>query len=159
MRIGRSVLAACCVALTSLDAAAATCSVSNATLAFGNYNPVSPTPTTANATITVQCADVISTSETVPYTLLLSAGSGTITNRLMLGGGSSLPYNIYTSASYSTVWDNTTGLGGSVALTGLLGLPILTYGTNTQTAFGRILSARPVPAGSYTDSLVITVSF
>ena len=135
------------------------CTVGNATLSFGSYNPVIATPTLFNSTITITCSAIISTTATVPYTLYLSAGSGTVANRKMLDAGVSLPYNIYTSASYSTVWDDVTGVSGSVTITGLLGLPVLTFGTGTQVAFGRILALQPVPVGMYTDSLTITVSF
>jgi spore coat protein U-like protein len=90
--------------------------------------------------------------------LLLSAGSGSVASRQMTGSGT-LPYNIYTNASYTSVWDNTTGVSGGVTLVGLLGLPILTYGSDTKTAYGRILSLQPVPVGSYADALIITVSF
>jgi spore coat protein U-like protein len=141
------------------DVAQSDCIVGNTTLAFGAYNPASGAATTANATITITCGAIISTSTTVPFTLLLSAGGGTITNRQMTGTTRNLPYNIYTTGAYATVWDNTTGVSGSVAITGLLGLPILTLGQGTQTAFGRILGSQPVPAGAYTDSLIMTVSF
>ncbi len=135
------------------------CSVANATLAFGSYNPVAASPSVFSSTITVTCFATISATTTVPYTLLLSAGSGTVSNRKMVGSSSNLPYNIYTTASYSTVWDNVVGVGGNVTLVGLLGLPVLTYGTSTQVAYGRILALQPVPAGMFTDSLTITVSF
>ncbi len=156
MRTDLRLLAACAAALVGFDAHALlpNCTVANATLAFGAYNPVIGTPTTANVSITVTCSAVVSLTTQVPYTLLLSAGSGTITNRKMVGGANSLPYNIYTTSSYTTVWDNTTGVSGNVTVTALLG-----QGTDTQTAYGRILAMQPVPVGTYTDSLTITVSF
>jgi spore coat protein U-like protein len=156
MRTDVRLLAACVAALVCCDAQALlpSCSVANATLAFGTYNPVIGTPTTANASIVVTCSAVVSLSTQVPYTLLLSAGSGTIANRKMVSGANSLPYNIYTTSSYATVWDNTTGVSGNVTVTPLLG-----QGTDTQIAYGRILALQPVPVGTYTDSLVITVSF
>jgi spore coat protein U-like protein len=137
-----------------------TCTVGNATLVFGSYNPVSGSATTANTTITVQCSEAISATTMVPYVLLLSAGaSGNTGNRQMTGTAHNLPYNVYTSASYATVWDNTVGVNGSVTLVGLLGLPLLTYGNSSQTAYGRILAMQPVSAGAYTDALIITVTF
>jgi spore coat protein U-like protein len=160
MRLARLLPLSLCAAVHWAAVADAACTVANATLAFGSYNPVSVSPTTANTTISVTCSAAISVSTTVPFTLLLSAGnSGSVANRTLTGGSTNLPYNIYTSGSYSTVWDNTTGVSGSVTLVGLLGLPLLTYGTATQTAFGRILANQPVAAGSYTDTLTITVSF
>ena len=140
-------------------AAKADCIVMNSTLAFGNYNPVSGSPTFANASVTVKCGAIISTNATVPYTLLLSAGnSGSTTSRNM-SGPVPLPYNLYTDSTYTTVWDNTTGVPGSVMITGLLGLPILTYGVATVTVYGRILAQQAVTSGSYVDALVMTVSF
>jgi spore coat protein U-like protein len=149
-------LTACAAALVCFDAHALlpSCTVANATLAFGTYNPVIGTPTTSTASITVTCSAVVSITTLVPYTLLLSAGSGTIANRKMVSGANSLPYNIYTTSSYATVWDNTTGVSGNVTVTLLLG-----QGTDTQTAYGRILALQPVPVGTYTDTLVITVNF
>jgi spore coat protein U-like protein len=156
MRADLRWLAACAATLVCFDAHGLlpSCSVANATLAFGTYNPVIGTPTTANASITVTCSAVVSLSTQVPYTLLLSAGSGTITNRKMVSGANSLPYNIYTTSSYTTVWDNTTGVSGNVTVTPLLG-----QGTDTQIAYGRILAMQPVPVGMYIDTLVITVNF
>jgi spore coat protein U-like protein len=147
-------------ALFAAAAHGASCTVANSTLAFGSYNPVSGSATTSNATITVTCGATISASTTVPFMLLLSAGaSGSVTARQMTGGTNNMPYNIYTSGSYSTVWDNTTGVSGSCPITGLLGIPVLTYGSISVTAYGRIPAAQPVSSGSYTDALTITVSF
>jgi spore coat protein U-like protein len=159
MTLRISVLLLGAMLLCLAGGAQADCIVGNTTLAFGAYNPASGATTTANATITITCSAIISASTSVPFTLLLSAGGGTVTNRQMTGATRNLPYNIYTTGAYTTVWDNTTGVSGSVTITGLLGLPILTLGQGTQTAFGRILGSQPVPAGAYTDSLTMTVSF
>ena len=54
---------ALCAAVHWAAVADAACTVANATLAFGSYNPVSVSPTTANTTVTVRCsAAVISTN-------------------------------------------------------------------------------------------------
>jgi spore coat protein U-like protein len=141
---------------------AATCTVANATLTFGSYNPVSGSANMASTSITVTCSAVLGlgATATVSYNILISAGSsGDVTNRAMTGGTPSLPYNIYTSGSYTTVWDNTTGVSGSVLLSGPLGLPVLVSGSDTKTAFGRILASQPVQAGSYLDTLTINVNY
>jgi spore coat protein U-like protein len=141
---------------------AVTCTVSNATLAFGSYNPVSGSANPANTSITVNCSAVLGlgATATVSYQILISAGSsGDVSNRTMTGGTPILPYNIYTGASYTAVWDNTTGVSGSVMLSGPAGAPILVSGSDTKTAFGRILASQPVQAGSYVDTLMITVNY
>lgn len=163
VRLRLSLAASLCAAIFCwTQAFAATCSVANATLAFGSYNPVSGSPNMASTSITVTCSALLGlgATATVPYTILISTGSsGDVTNRTMTGGAPTLPYNIYTSASYTTVWDNTTGVSGSVMLTGPLGLPVLVSGSDTKTAFGRILASQPVQTGSYADTLTITVSY
>lgn len=141
---------------------AATCTVSNATLSFGAYNPIAATPTTANSTLSVSCSELLGggSSSTVSYSMQISGGnSGNTTNREMRLVGNALPYNIYTSASYTTLWDNSTGVSGSVSLQGPLGLPVLVFGSESQTVYGRILAQRPAASGVYTDSLVVTVTY
>jgi spore coat protein U-like protein len=135
------------------------CNVANAPLAFGTYNPVSGSPTLAIADLVVTCSETLTLgSVTVPFSIDLSAGSsGSVANRTMTGGTTTLPYNIYTSASYTTVWDNTTGVTGSVTITGIIGIG--SQASTTVPAYGRILASQPVAPGSYTDSLIITVNF
>lgn len=133
---------------------AATCTVSATSLAFGSYNPISGLPTAANATVTLRCTNLL--PQTVNYRILLSAGnSGSTANRFMSAGGANLAYNIFTSASYATVWDNSTGIAGSLMVTGI----IFAQGTATLTAYGRILAGQLSPAGVYGDTLVITVNY
>jgi spore coat protein U-like protein len=99
-------------------------------------------------------------TDTVAFTMLLSAGSsGSVTNRKMTGDTPPRHYNLYTSASYSTIWDHTTGVAGSMTIVGLLGLPVPIFGSATVIGFGRILASRAVPAGSYMDSLTITINY
>jgi spore coat protein U-like protein len=89
--------------------------------------------------------DVMATAHSAARMNRVGAGnSGDVTNRAMTGGTPSLPYNIYTSGSYTTVWDNTTGVSGSVLLSGPLGAPLLVSGSDTKTVFGRILASQPV---------------
>ena len=70
--------------------------------------------------------------------------------RLKDGGTDYLSYQLYSDNGYSTVWGNTAGT--SVAHTG----------TGTQTAltvYGSIAAGQSVPAGSYSDTVVATVTF
>lgn len=147
---------------SSAAAPAATCTVSNATLSFGAYNPIAATPTTASSTLTVSCGELLGggSSSTVNYSIQLSGGnSGDPNSREMRLLGAALPYNVYTSASYATVWDHSSGVAGSISLQGPLGLPVLVFGNASQTVYGRILAQRPAASGAYTDSLVVTVTY
>ncbi len=158
-------LAVCVVALHVGEAAAlginlnCTIQPNTVSLAFGTYNPVSGLPTMANAMITVSCTETLTLlSDSIPFTLTLSPGSsGNVANRTMIGSTTNLPYNVYKDASYTTVWDNINGVTGTVTIQGTIGLGA--SGSTTVPGYGRIPASQPVKAGSYTDSLTITVTF
>jgi spore coat protein U domain-containing protein, fimbrial subunit CupE1/2/3/6 len=107
----------------------------------------------ASSTISVKC-----TSGTT-YDVDLSTGSsGTYANRTLVLGSDTLIYNLYTTNSYTTVWgDNTGGSGRPATGTGA------GMSTNqTLTVYGRLLAADntgPVAAGSYSDTIVATITY
>jgi len=160
---GLAALAVCVAALPAGEARAANplgtyCTLPSSTaLAFGPYNPVSGSPTTAIASVVVTCYATLSIATNITFVLTLSPGnSGNVNNRTMTGSTNNLPYNVYETASYTTVWDNVTGVNGVIPLSTL---GVLTSGTATVYGYGRILASQPVAAGSYADSLMITVTF
>jgi spore coat protein U-like protein len=70
----------------------------------------------------------------------------------MLLGGNKLNYNLYTSASYATVWGTTAGsLVGFSALLNLGGIDFPVYGVVMKHQF--------VTPGTYTDTVTITVNY
>lgn len=118
-------------------------------VAFGNYDPTSATPTTANGAITVTC-----TSGDV-YNIGLNPGTfagATVTTRRMTGpsvGG--LAYSLFRDAGLTLNWGQTIGTD-TVQQTGN-GTP------QTATVFGQIPALQAVSAGSYSDTVGITVTF
>ena len=141
-------------------ASAATCNtaanpptVSATALSFGNYNAVTNAAAASNGTVTVRC---VAAARTLPtFTIKLSKGTGaSYAPRKMASGVNRLNYNIYTSKAYTTVWGD--GTGGSVlqnyAAASLLNL-------KTFTAFGQIPAHQYVKAGSYTDTITVTVTY
>ena len=126
----------------------ASCSVSAGALSFGTSVP---TPMTvaidADAPLTLTC------SSARPYTVALSAGSGTgatPAERRMAGpGGAVATYSIYREAARTTVWG--TGTDATVAGVG-------SGAAQTLTAYGR-MPVQNVPAGTYSDSVTVTVTF
>lgn len=147
-RAGSRCAAACLLLAPRLLFAA--CSVNSPTLNFGGYNPIAGTVVTSNATVTVSCTGL---GLLISYRVTLDGGSsGSTANRTMKSGANALPYNVYTDAAYSTIWDNATGVTGSF---------LITLGTSSAdvTAYGRILASQPAPAGAYADNLLITLSY
>lgn len=129
----------------------ANCSITGATLAFGEYDPLSATPASANASaLTVAC-----TRGAGGVTIGLNTGSnpthavGT-TRAMSNGAGDYLSYELYTSSSYLTVWSTT----NTVALP-----TPSSMASTTLTVYGRIPALQNVSVGSYTDSVTATVNF
>ena len=139
--------------------AAVSCTVSAVGVAFGTYNPLSATPTYANGSVQATCTLTGTTSTTVTLTSSYSAGaSGNFGLRTMLSGANTLGYNLYYDAAYTQVRGD--GTGGSQTGGATLNL---TRTSPTQTAsgtiYGRIPAGQDVAAGSYADTIVVTVTY
>jgi spore coat protein U-like protein len=128
------------------------CIVGANSLAFPTYLPTSASPTTGSTTLNVTC------TFGAPYTVALSNGSGTsadatagASGRAMTGPSSAqLTYNLYQDSGYSQAWGST----GAYLLSGT--------GTGVQvplTVYGRIPATQTAVAGSYTDTINVTVTF
>ncbi|MFM1816692.1 MAG: hypothetical protein RLZ98_3387 [Pseudomonadota bacterium] len=127
----------------------ASCSISATDLAFGNYDPLSLTPTDQTTTIAVTCTNG------APYTVTLNGGlSGNVAARTMdddTTGTSFLNYNLFTDAPGGTVWGDTGPAG--VAGTG-------TGSNQNITVHGRIPAGQTTPVmDSYTDTIQATITY
>lgn len=125
-------------------ASAVTCTVTPQGVAFGSYDTLSASPTDGTGNINVSCDASIS------FTVSLSTGSGTYTQRIMSGGANQLGYNLYTDASRTTVWGD--GLGGTSNVSAT--------GSNVDlSVYGRIPAQQNVPANAYSDTVTVTVAY
>ena len=139
----RAVLACALLAVSASPASAVTCGVNSAGVAFGNYDTFISTPLDGVGTIAVNC-DVSTT-----FTVALSAGTGSFTQRQMTAGPSQLGYNLYTDATRTIVWGD-----------GISGNTVSATGTSVDLSiYGRVPDGQNVAAGVYSDSIVITVSY
>ena len=116
---------------------------------FGNYDPTSASPTVNTGTVLVTC------TTGTPYNVLLDAGASTgatVTTRKMKDAGTNhLPYNLYSDGGRTTNWGMTVGTD-TVAGTA-------TGIAQTLTVYGRIPAGATAPAGAYTDTVNVTVSY
>ena len=125
-------------------AAAAGCSVSPQSVSFGSYDTLSPSPHDGVGNVGITCDAATS------FTISLSPGSGTYSERLMAGGAEGLSYNVYTDASRTIVWGDGSGSTGTVSTTAAAtDIPV----------YARIPARENVAAGSYADTIVVTVSY
>ncbi len=125
----------------------AACSVSSGTLGFGTYNPTATSNLDASTTFQVTCTR--GTSATVGMNLGANA-SGSV--RRMINGTDYLSYELYQNAGRTTVWGSSGG--------GLLSLSAASSNSaQTLTVYGRVTQSQDVAVGSYTDTVVMTVTF
>ncbi len=149
----RLFLAAALLAAPCALAPAAACTISSAGVAFGAYNPQATGHDNSTGTVSVACAP----SVMAPIVALSTGVSGTYANRTLIGGAFTLNYNLYSNSGRTTVWGD--GTGGSVTVT-LSGGSVSGGVRNfSRTIYGRIPRLQNVGAGSYSDTITLTVTF
>ncbi|GHG26956.1 hypothetical protein GCM10017784_19220 [Deinococcus indicus] len=156
----RSALALALLAAGGGAQAAVTCLLSAAPLSFGTYDAARLTPTTASAPISVSCrATSLLDPLTVPFQVALGAGQGgSYAVQAMLGNPSGrLNYGLFTplGARWGDGSAGTATAGGTVLLPSVLG----SLGTALLTVNGVIPAGQRPFAGTYSDTVTITVEF
>jgi spore coat protein U-like protein len=125
------------------------CTVSATDMVFGNYSANSGAALPATSTLSVTC-----TTGTT-YTVALDGGTHTanVAARAMTDGAShSLPYGLYTTNAYTSIWGDGTSSTVTQAGTG-------NGSAQSLTVYGRIPASQFVTAGSYTDRVTVTVTY
>jgi spore coat protein U-like protein len=133
----------------------ANCTISTAPVAFGAYDPVVTNASTAlngTGTVSVTCTNGASTTVTLGQGTFAGTGStdAAPARRLNDGGADYLTYTLYSDTGRSVVWGNT-------ALTGLANTG--TGVVQALTVYGAVAAGQNVPAGSYSDTVVATITF
>ncbi len=130
------------------------CSIAAGTLAFPNYDTVTGTQIDGSAALSVACSKGALTSITLGQGA--NAGTGSTDGlplRRMKNTTTTdvLAYTLYQDTTRLVPWGNT-------ALTGVVYVPATSSAANVS-VFGRITSLQDVPAGSYADTVVATITF
>ena len=132
------------LALTAQQSHACTLNVTGVN--FGSYDVFSNAVLDSTGNIDVNCPSGVG------YSMALSAGGGTHAQRVMNSGGHSLNYNLYTAANRAVVWGDATSGNVTVSSTGI--------GVNVNHAvYGRIPALQNVHAGSYSDVIIVELTF
>jgi spore coat protein U-like protein len=149
---------ACVFALPGVARAAsgASCSVdtSSAQIAFGTYDPLSPTPLDGVGTLRISCDK----NNVAASFALDRGGSGSFLPRSMSSGTDTLPYNLYAGSPNSGIvfGDGSGGTQTAGATTAPVG------GGNfvgEVQVFGRIQAGQNAAFGSYSDTIHVQVTF
>jgi spore coat protein U-like protein len=137
------ILAAAVLSVVPALASAANCRTTVATsLAFGNYDPFSTVALDAVGQLELRC------SAKSTATVSISAGSsGTFAARQLRSPNGALEYNVFLDAARQVVWNS-------------LNVYFSTERTELVPIYARIFPRQiDASAGTYTDTLVVTVEF
>jgi spore coat protein U-like protein len=138
--------------MTVTASVAVSCSITAGTLAFGAYDTVVGAAVQGSTTLSVTCTKGGTATVTLGQGSNPASGSTDATPlRQMANSTNRLGYSLYQDSSRSVVWGNTGATGYSYTSTGNSNDPLTVYGT--------ITASQNVPAGSYSDSVVATMTF
>ena len=131
--------------------AAVRCSVTTVGVAFGVYDVFASTPLLSAGSVSVRCVGIGTGIELI--SVALSTGvSGSFHPRTLFRGSDRLNYNLYLDPGHSQIWGD--GTGGTMRHVSV---------SNSQpanlTIFGRIPPGQDVSAGTYSDTIIVTVNF
>lgn len=158
MRVFAITLLLCllCLAWPANQALAFKCDVTATSINFGSYDIFSPVPLDSTATINVTC-NIPSKNPHAPLAVVVSlspGNSGSFAQRQMVSTGPDvLNYNLFANASMSTIWGD--GGGSSSTQTAFV-TKDMPY---RATLYGRIPARQNVRAGSYSDTITVTIDF
>jgi spore coat protein U-like protein len=133
------------------------CTVSVGTLNFGSTPANIAAAIDSTATITAKCTN------STPYSIGLGSGlnaSGS-QRRMQLGAtGNYVTYNLYTDSGYSQAWSTTTSTTSCTGGSGSCDLGTGTGANQNYTVYGQVPAQQaPVAAGTYSDTVVVTVTY
>jgi spore coat protein U-like protein len=131
----------------------AACTISTSGLVFGPYNVFNVSAVSSTGSVTYRCGLFEAIFGTI--TVTLSTGqSGTYSPRTMRKGVEPLSYNLYLDAAATSIWGN--GSGG----TQMYSRTRPPYNTDVAlTVYGRLPAGQDVTAGTYTDTVSVTINF
>jgi spore coat protein U domain-containing protein, fimbrial subunit CupE1/2/3/6 len=130
------------------------CTISTSPLSFGNYNPVgthATNPLDNQGAVIVSCTPGAVTTITLGQGLNAASGSTDAAPlRRMASGANRLSYTLFQNMGRTTVWGNTPATGLSYTGTG---------SSSNVAVYGRVAPGQIVPAGTYNDTVVATITF
>lgn len=124
--------------------ARAGCTINVVSVAFGDYDVFRQQDAETTGAVSVTCAPSAS------YTISLSAGFGTFASRVMTNGSYQLEYNLFTDPQRLTVWGDGSSGTATVSDTGTGG---------SYTVYALVPALQNVTAGSYSDTITVTVTY
>lgn len=126
----------------------ASCDVDAADMGMGSYDPVTATPLDGSTTMQVRCTNGTG------YVIAMNPGTGsgaTVANRRMTNGANTLSYSLYQDSGYTSLWGQSVGVD-TYAGTG-------NGAAQNLTIYSRAPARQTAPAGAYTDTITVTLTY
>ena len=124
----------------------ASCNVTGSSVAFGNYTAGQ---LDQSATVSVLCTT--GTSYTVALDAGVGAGATTAVRKMTGPGGATLSYTLARDAAHALNWGSATGTDTAAGI----GSGV----SQNLTVYGRIQSGQLPGAGSYADTVTVTMTY
>jgi spore coat protein U-like protein len=145
-------------ATANLDVSAtisANCTIATTPLAFGTYDPIVAHAAAAldgTGTVTTTCTNGSAVTVTLGQGANADTGStdSAPLRRMSDGGTNYLSYDLFSDAGRTAIFGNTDETGKDETGTG---------GEVVTTVYGRVPANQNMPAGSYADTVLATVTF
>jgi len=154
MKVIGKILLTVTISLFTAEIYAFNCSVTTTPVTFGNYDVLSASPLNSTGTVSINCNNP--EKRPMPISLAISSGgSGTFNPRQMKAaiGTDRMNYYLFTDPARTIIWGD--GTGGTSLVTGVI---TKTDVLNT-TIYGKVPARQNIRAGSYSDSLIVTVNW
>ena len=131
------------------------CNISTTAMTFASYDPTATVDNDANASITSTCTAGGAAIITMGQGGRTQSGStDAIPLRAMYNGSEGAPedllYHLYSDSAGGTVWGNTDATGKAITADGT---------AQDFTAYGRIPKNQTVSSGSFSDSVLVTLTY
>lgn len=138
--------------MTVTTSVANSCTITTGPMTFADYDPSAVVDLDATATITSTCTSGGSTKMTMSQGDNALTGSSVTTPLRAMddGNDNALGYFLYSDSAGGTVWGDTADTGKAITATG---------NADPTTVYGRIPKGQTPPAGSYTDSVLVTLTY
>jgi spore coat protein U-like protein len=152
--IVRAWLFACALLAPGLASAAYSCSISSG--GFSTiYVATSPTTTIVQSSFTITCTRALSDATTMSYSVAADNGASAqgTHNRAVLGA-SKLAYDLFKDSACGTQWRGPQTISGTLNFAGSTSASVTTQFWGCITA-----SQTGLPAGTYTDSVTMTLTY
>ena len=147
--LARLAVAAVCLLFAADAADAAQCTVTTTSVNFGSYNVFDMTPTDSTGTVTLNCNGGAKNVQVE----ISRGGAPTFFSRFMSRSFEVLFYNLYQNAARTIIWGDGAGAPPYYA-----GDPA----NNTDvrlTIYARVPPGQDVSAGTYNDTVTVTVQY